>query len=324
MFLYSISFWLLAFVISLAVLIKSSDYFVNSSIIIGKALRLPTFIIGVLIVAVGTSLPELATSLFSIFKGAPEIVIGNVIGSNITNIFLVLGISAIFSKKIKILRNINRVELPLMVGSAILLSLTIIDGAFTITDSLLLIGGLLLYVGYSISTQIRLKPSKKSRKAEIKFEENIEDKPFTILTLIIFSLSSLFIFLGAKYTIDSVVQISQILNIGTEIIAISAIALGTSLPELIVSLKAVKISNPELAVGNILGSNIFNIFGVMGISGLFANLPIPKDIFTLGIPLMLAATALFYFVSQDKEISKWEGWLLLLFYVFFIIELFIR
>jgi cation:H+ antiporter len=134
--------------------------------------------------------------------------------------------------------------------------------------------------------------------------------------------SAFFIFLGGKYTIESVIKLSELLRIGTEIIAASVVALGTSLPELTVTITAARHGRPEIAIGNVLGSNVFNALAVMGIPALLGPLVIPYNIITFGIPMMLIASLLFFFMAQDKEITQWEGWLLLIFYVFFIGRLF--
>ncbi len=314
----SLILWIGILVASLAVLAKSSDYFTDSAEVIGKYFKLPAFIIGVTIVAIGTSLPELVSSLFAVFNGASEIVVGNVIGSNITNIFLVLGITAILSKKITILHELVRVDLPLLVGSAFLFAFTIWDGVFSLFEALLFIFGVIFYLVYTMSTQDK----HEDVSAEKKIRKDLQKEKLSSKTWGIFIISSIFIFIGAKYTINSVIQLSELLNLGTEIIAISAVALGTSLPELMVSITAARKGKAEIAVGNILGSNIFNTFAVMGIPALFGVLIIPQSILSFGLPLMLAATLLYFFITQDNEITKWEGWMLIMFYVFFVIKLF--
>ena len=314
----SLILWIGVLVVSLAILAKSSDYFTDSAEVIGKFFKLPAFIIGVTIVAIGTSLPELVSSLFAVFNGASEIVVGNVIGSNITNIFLVLGITAILSKKITILHELVRVDLPLLVGSAFLFAFTIWDGVFSLFEALLFIFGVIFYLVYTMSTQ----EEHKDISVEKKIRKDLQKEKLSSKTWGIFIISSIFIFIGAKYTINSVIQLSELLNLGTEIIAISAVALGTSLPELMVSITAARKGKAEIAVGNILGSNIFNTFAVMGIPALFGVLIIPQSILSFGLPLMLAATLLYFFITQDNEITKWEGWMLIMFYAFFVIKLF--
>jgi len=184
--------------------------------------------------------------------------------------------------------------------------------------ALISIAGLIIYFSYTLSVE------RKNKDVEIKKEMKGEfrKKQLSSMTWVILVLSTVFIYFGARYTIDSIVEISNILNIGKEIIAVSAVALGTSLPELAVSITAAKRGKPEIAVGNILGSNIFNTFAVMGIPALIGTLIIPSSILTFALPMMIIATILFFFITQEREITKWEGYLLILFYVFFIGKIF--
>lgn len=307
--------WIIIFMGSLFVLIKASDYFTESAEKVGIYLGLPAFIVGVTIVSIGTSLPELTSSIFAVLGNSSEIVVGNVVGSNITNIFLVLGAVAILSRKtIKVSFELIHVDLPLLVGSAFLLTVTIYDGVFTLPEALLCLAGLLIYLLYTLSvekTHEDIEIKKEGRKRKLSWK-----------TIFILVVSVFFIYFGARYTIESVIKLSEILDIGKEIIAVSAVALGTSLPELTVSATATRKGKPEIAVGNVLGSNIFNTFAVMGIPALFGTLIIPHSILIFSLPMMLIATLLYFFITQEREITKWEGWLLLIFYVFFIGTLF--
>lgn len=312
----SLFLWIIVFLASLCVLIKASDYFASSAEKIGLYFGMPAFIIGVTIVAVGTSLPELVSSIIAVLKGSSEIVVGNVVGSNVANIFLILGITAIIGKNLNIVYNLINVDLPLLIGSAFLFAVMIWDGSFTRPEALLCIAGLVVYFCYTIS----LTSSSKT-KTETG-QESAEKKKLGWKTPAILAASPIFIYVGARYVIESVINISEILNIGKELVAISAVALGTSLPELTVTITAAKRGRSEIAVGNILGSNIFNTFGVMGISGLIGTLIIPPSILTFGLPMMIIATLLYLFITQSKQISQWEGWLLIIFYVLFIGKVF--
>jgi len=305
--------WIVVFVISLFVLIKASDYFTHSAEKIGLYFGLSAFIVGVTIISIGTSLPELISSIFAVLRGSSEIVVGNVVGSNIANIFLILGLAAIVGKHLKTSYAIIHVDLPILIGSAFLLSVMIWDGVLTLPEALLLIIGVIIYFLYAINT------GKTHKKIEKK--GNLKKK-LDVKVVVVLILSTVFIYVGAKYTIDSIINISEILDIGKEIIAVSAVALGTSLPELAVSLNAVRRGKAEIAIGNILGSNIFNTFAVMGIPALFGALIIPQSIIMFALPMMIIGTLMFFFMAQEKEITKWEGWLLLIFYVFFIGKLF--
>jgi cation:H+ antiporter len=304
--------WIALFVISLFVLIKASGLFTSSAEKIGMFFGIPHFIVGVTVVSIGTSLPELVSSIVAVYQNSSEIVVGNVVGSNITNIFLVLGVVSIVGKKLEIDYELIHVDLPLFVGSAFLLAVTVWDGVFTTVEAVLSIAGFILYTLYLLNVEKMHDPSDTENKSR-----GLEPK-----TLIVLVLSSFFIFIGAKYTVESIIKISAILGIGKEIIAASAVALGTSLPELMVSATAAKAGNPELAIGNVLGSNIFNAFAVMGVSAMFGTLIIPTGIIAFAMPLMLMATLLYVFITQDKQITQWEGGLLVIFYILFIGKLF--
>jgi cation:H+ antiporter len=309
--------WGVIFIISLLVLLKAAQYFTQSAERIGLFLGIPPFIVGVTIVSIGTSLPELISSIIAVLKGSSEIVVGNAIGSNITNIFLVLGVVAIAGKKLEITYELIHVDLPLFVGSAFLLAGTLWDGFITLSEALLLLGGYVLYFHFALNVE-----KGHTHDYEIEKETEALGRRLDRKTIVIFILSAFFIYIGARYTVESIIKLSDVLEIGKEIIAASAVALGTSLPELIVSATAAKGGKPELAIGNVLGSNIFNAFAVVGFSAFFGTLIIPTSILTFALPLMLIATLLYVFITQDKQITQWEGGLLVIFYIFYIGKLF--
>jgi cation:H+ antiporter len=304
--------WSVVFIISLFVLIKASDFFTESAEKIGLHFGVPAFIVGVTIVAFGTSLPEIITSIISVLKDSSEIVVGNVVGSNIANIFLVFGLTAIIARKMTIAHDIIKVDLPFLAGSALLLAASIWDGEFNRFEAVLCLAGLGIYLLYSINS--------KDKHEDEELEK--EKKQFPWKAGVMLVISGGFIYLGASFTIEAIIRLSDLLNLGKEVIAVSAVAFGTSLPELVVTISAVRKNKPELAVGNVLGSNIFNAFAVMGIPALIGPLAIPASIITFSLPMMLIATVLFILMMQDRKIANWEGWLLLLFYVFFIVRLF--
>ena len=297
------------FVVSLFFLLKASDRFVDSAEEIGLSLGISPFIIGVTIIAFGTSLPELATSIAAVLEGDSKIVVGNVVGSNIANIALVLGMVAIISKEIKLEYNIWHIDMPFLWGSAFLLWLTIKDGYFSIFEAFLFLGGMGIFLAYSF----------KSDDGE---EEKVFGKAATFKTYITLLVSGVVVWLGAEYTIQAISALSEMAGIPTDIIALTAVAFGTSLPEIIVSINAAKKGKTAIAVGNVLGSNVFNTYLVMSVPSFLGTLVIPDSILTTGLPLMVVLTILFGIVSNNKKITIWEGTLLLLFYVFFTVEMF--
>jgi cation:H+ antiporter len=300
--------WTGIFILSLAILIKSADYFIESSSSLGLSLGLPKLLIGLTIVAIGTSLPEFLTSLFAVIKSSSEIVISDVIGSNITNIFLVLGVAALFSKNLKVEKKTIMIDLPMLVLSAIALFIAIKDESFSAFEGIIFLIIVLIYLTYSIKNKDNLISDKR--------------KDFKWKYLIIILISSITLYYSSRYTIDAVIHLSKILKIGTDIIAMTAIALGTSLPELMVSISAVRKKESDIAIGNVIGSNIFNTFIVMGVPALITPLRIPHIIMNFVIYYYFLAVGMFVVMSLNRRISRKEGIILFIFYIVYLIKLF--
>lgn len=312
--------WVVVFVVSLVALVKGADWLLVKSEKIGLALGLSSFIVGVLIVGAGTSLPELVSSLVAIFKGAPEIVAANAIGSNIANILLILGLSAVIGRRLLVVKNIINLDLPLLAASTALFGVIAWDRQITSLEAILLLIGYIVYITYTI-----VQKDEDENGNPIVEDKNIvkEEKPklvFKDFAILILGLAG--VIFGAQYLIESVIQISTILQIGAGVIAITAVAIGTSLPELLVSIKAILKGKSELAIGNIFGSNIFNILVVVGIPGLFKILPLDNSTFAIGLPIMLVATLLFVISGISRKIYIWDGAFYVCIYIFFIGKLF--
>jgi cation:H+ antiporter len=176
------------------------------------------------------------------------------------------------------------------------------------------LAGIASYLFYAVKTKEKHKnPDLEKEIEEEAGKEEAHWKAWAVLVASAFG-----IYLGANYTIEAIINLSALLNIGKEVIAVSAVAFGTSLPELVVSISAAKKGKLEIAAGNILGSNVFNALLVMGIPALLGTLVIPHGIIVFGLPMMLLATALYTYMIFDKRIANWEGWVLLSLYVFFI------
>ncbi len=297
------------FVVSLAVLLIASDKFIEAAEKIGLAIGISPFVIGVTIVAFGTSLPELATSIAAIYSGSSEIVAGNVIGSNITNILLVLGVTAVIAKEIKLNFDVMQNDMSFLIGSAILLFFALQDAYISLFEAAVFIVMLGVFLFNSFTAD---KTDKEDRPSV---------SPVTFFILLV---GAVFVFLGAKYTIYSMEGISSIMGISPDIIALTGVALGTSLPELIVSINASKKGKHAIAVGNVLGSNLFNTLGIIGVPRLFGELKISKVIQDFSSPFMMAVTFLFFLVCLSKKIHRCEGLILVILYVYFIAELFLN
>ncbi len=296
---------------ALSALIIGSDWFVESSEKVGIKLGISSYVVGVTIVALGTSLPELASSITAILKEESSIVTGNVIGSNITNILLVLGVVAVFQRTITFDTKVVNVDLPILSMSAFLAVFVLMDENYSPIEGALLIIAFGLFLTNTFRSQIVMP----------EINTKLRKEPLRLKTLLFFILGAVFVYFGSEYTIVSISQLSLLLSVNSDFIALTILALGTSLPELVVSLQAAKRGNTGIAVGNVIGSNIFNTFGVLGISRLFGVIEIPANISEFGIYYALAVTLILVIMTRSKRITRFEGGMLLLLYLYYIVEL---
>lgn len=325
-------FWIIVFLISLAVLVKGADWLITSAEKIGLAIGISPFIVGVTIVGAGTSFPELISSFVAVFKGVPDVVVANAIGSNIANILLIVGISAIIGRRLVVTKSLIDLDLPLLAISTVLLLGIVWDKQVTFGESLLMLITYGIYLLYTILHKdiegadeiTETIPSRQEKtghildhKKEILTRPKLVAKDFIFLVVGILGLV-----FGAKYLIDALVNLSAMLNIATGVIAITAVAVGTSLPELLVSAKAAFQQKSEIALGNIFGSNVFNALVVIGLPGLFRVLPVDNQTFMIGVPTVAVATLLFVISGISRRIHIWEGAFYLSLYVLFIAKLF--
>lgn len=303
--------WILVFLASLVLLIKSADWLLHSSEKIGLAIGLSPFIVGVTIVALGTSLPELISSMVAVFQGVSEIVVANVVGSNIANILLVVGVSVVLGKRLTVSKDLIDLDLPLLALATSIFLIVAWDGEVGIIESIILL------VTYGIYLLFTILYKEGSDNVEVIDKPKITAMDITLLFVGVIGLS-----IGAKYLVDSIINLSEILKIGAGVITITAVALGTSLPELIVSAKAALNSRSEVALGNVFGSNIFNVLAVVGIPGIFGNLNIDSETIFIGFPFLILATSLFIVSGISKRIHIQEGVLYLIIYLLFTVKLF--
>lgn len=324
--------WSLVFFISLYLLIKGADWVVESAEQIALYFKISPFIIGMTIVALGTSVPELAASISAILKNQSQIPTAIGIGSNIANILLIIGISAILARSLIIKRSLIDLDIPLLAGVTLLFLGICWDRKINFPEGILLILGGILYAFY-LSIQEREELKKRKEAIEVippseivrpprvdrrKKEGRELIKKFKRKIFFLLLLGLLMIFLGAHLSIDSLVEISKFLKIPPSLISITLFALGTSLPELVVSATAASKKKYEISLGNIFGSNAFNILWVIGVPALLGTLYLDKITFNLGIPFLLMSTLLFVFSGISRKIHIWEGGIYLLIYLLFL------
>lgn len=304
-------FWIVVFVASLTALIKGADFLLTSAERIGHYFKLAPFVIGALIIGIGTSLPELASSVFAVLAGETEIVIANAVGSNIANILLVAGLSAVVGRKIVSTKNLVNIEISLLMLSTALFIGVAYDGLVTQLEAALIGMSFIVYFAYLLFHE------DEDDKQEGMEVNKILTKDYAMLVG-----GSLLLGLGANYLIESVIALAEIFSIAPGAIAISAVAVGTSLPEILVSVTAVLRGKTDLAFGNVFGSNVFNMLMIVGSVGLFAPLSVGVATLTVGIPMLAAVTLMFIIASLSMRIYIWEGLMFLIFYLFFILKIF--
>lgn len=306
--------WSLFLAVALFVLVRGADTFVVGAKQVGSSLGMSKFAIGVLIVGFGTSLPELASSVAAALEGTTEIVVANAVGSNITNILLVVGILAAVGGRIAIKRDLIKTELPIFFIASTHFLAVVWDGAVDRLEAILLLGTFCAYMWY-LFVEAEGEDSVDLVK-ETGSRPRLEAKSLAFIVLGIVA-----VLVGANYTVEMVVNIATAAAVPIGFVSILAIALGTSLPELFVSIQAIKTGEQELAIGNIFGSNAFNILVVIGVPALITPLVADEVVMSLGIYVLLAASAIFFVNGLARQIMRWEGMMMLLFFAFFVVKL---
>ncbi len=302
--------WIGIFIVAMLVMLKGADWFLVSSEKIGRALGLSSFIIGAVIVGLGTSLPELAVALFALKDNAHEVIVSNAVGSNISNILLIIGISAIIARRLSVSKNLIDVDLPMLMSSTAIFLAVVWNKHVDFAEGVILICTYSIYFAYTIFSR---DGTIDNTEEKTHTKERITKKLIGMLIL-----SGLALVFGAQYLIKAVVAIAEIAHVSSALISITAVAVGTSLPELIVSAKAAFAGKSELAVGNIFGSNAFNALMVVGVPSLFTRLAVDDATYHIGIPIMAVATFLFLVSGISRRIYIWEGAMFVMFYIFFI------
>lgn len=298
------------FVISLIVLLIAARFFTQSAETIGKFLKLPSFVVGVFIVGIGTSLPELISGIISVNNNSSEILSGNIIGANISNILLITGLAVVINRKnIVLSSSYMYIDLHFLIGSFLYFYIIGYDGQIKPLEGLF---GFAMFVVYAIYL---IKGETDNQK-----ENKSTTTPFPIVSLLILTISAGGIYFGADYTIFSLEKIATDLSIPKSIVALTILSLGTTLPELAVNISAIKQGKAEMAIGNILGSCVFNTLVIPSAASLFGTITITNNLLKFSLPFMAACGVLFYLLTQDKRISIWEGLMFICLYALFIFK----
>jgi len=313
--LIPILFLLLGFVI----LLFGADFLVKGAASLARRYAVPEIVIGLTIVAFGTSTPELVVNIFSSFKGLSSMAYGNVIGSNNFNMLAILGISGLIYP-LQVKANTVWKEIPFALGATLLLALLVNDTLFSATaqDKLSFIDGIILLIFFAGFIFYTVKISKE----QVNFEEDTTIYSlFTSISFVVLGFVGLIG--GGKLVVDYAVQLAQLFHVSEKVIGLTIVAAGTSLPELATSAVAAFKKHPDIAIGNVVGSNIFNILFILGVSAVIRPLPYPTS-FNLDIALSAAATILLFvtmFIGKRHRLDRGESFFLLLVYIVYVVVL---
>jgi cation:H+ antiporter len=296
-----------------ALLVWSADRFVEGAAATAGHAGMPPLVIGMVIVGFGTSAPEMVVSAMAALDGNPDLALGNALGSNIVNIGLVLGITALIAP-IAVHSKIVRRELPLLFGIGLLAGLLFWGGALSRFEALLLLAGFFGLVGWTIVAALRGRGDTLEAEAEQELKAHAMDLGRAIVWLVV---GLVLLVVSSRVLVWGAVGTAQALGVSDLVIGLTIVALGTSLPELAASVMAARKGEHDIAVGNIVGSNMFNLLAVVGIAGVIAPLPaLAPDILTRDWPVMMAMTAALFLTAYgfrgEGRINRIEGALLLI------------
>jgi len=311
-------------------LIKGADFLIDGASLIAKKFGISAFVVGLTIVAFGTSVPELVVNISASLHGSSDIAIGNILGSNIANIFLVLGVSAVMIPVV-VKRRVMQKEIPISLLAILVMAFiandSLVDPGETSMisrdDGIILIAFFMFFLYYVYTIARKGKPKKEVEQfGHEKFALSDGLKPFLY---IIIGLAGLV--LGGDWVINGAISIASYAGVSESLIGLTILAIGTSLPELVTTVVAVGKKKSDIAVGNIIGSNIFNIFWILGVSAIILPIPFDASMNFEVLTVVLATSLMIVFlkyVGEKYQINKWQGMVFLTFYTIFLLLIIMR
>jgi cation:H+ antiporter len=308
------SFEILIFlVLGLVALFIGAEGLIRGSSALALKIGITPLVVGLTVVAFGTSTPELVVSLKAALIGNSSISLGNVVGSNIANIALILGIAAII-RPLDVHANVIRREIPIMIGLSILLIILLIDGELSFIDGLIFVIGIITY------NIVNVMMARKEKDAEVdkEFKEGLKTGLGVPISIVMIVGGLGLMILGANYFVNSAIEIAKSIGVSDAIIGLTIVAVGTSLPELITSVVAAYKNESDIAIGNVVGSNIFNILGILGITALVIPLSSEGISYVDFGVMLLTAIILLPLSKTGFRISRLEGVFLVAGYIIYI------
>ena len=304
----------LMFVLGLVVLVVGADVMVRGASRLAVSFGVSPLVVGLTVVAFGTSAPEMAVSVGSALAGTPDLAIGNVVGSNIANVLLILGISALITPLL-VDEQIIRQEIPIMIGASALLVVMALDGNIGLVESIALFALVIIYTVFLV-----VQSRRASKAVQDEFETEIPtstwDRHWAVQVALI-AVGLVLLVVGAGWLVDAAVAFARAFGVSDLVIGLTVVAVGTSMPEIATSIVAAIRGQRDIAVGNVVGSNVFNILAVLGAAGIAAGagLPVSEAARNFDLWVMLAvAFACLPIMITGREIARWEGVIFLAYY----------
>ena len=318
----SVFFLILGFLL----LVKGADLFVDGASSIAKRLRIPSLIIGLTIVAFGTSAPELAVSVTAALKGSNDIALGNVVGSNIFNLLVVIGVSAMICP-LAVEKSMIKKDYPLSIGATLLLGLLVMDQFLGKKDAMSLsrLDGIILLAGFALFMYLTIREGLAKRKEQLQSQEEEIPVKYSLPVSILLSVVGLLgIIFGGDMTVNSAKEIARAFGLSEALIGLTIVAIGTSLPELVTSVVASKKGESDIALGNAVGSNLFNILFILGVSSTILPMSVsPTYLYDIGF-LLVVSLLVFIPVAAKQKISRGTGAAMTGAYILYTIYLIMR
>ena len=276
-------------IVGLVILCFGGSWLVSGGVAIAKKLRISQMIIGLTIVAYGTSTPELAASMAAVVGSHTDLILGNIVGSNISNIGMVIGICAVVSPLV-VKKATTRKEVPIMIGVSLLLIAISVDGEISQLDGVMLVAGLIAFTAYTLSR------AKKERKS-VTEDSSITKTPIP-RAIVLIVIGAALLYFGGFLTVENAISIAENIGISETVIGITIIAIGTSLPELVTSVIAIRKGHTDIGIGTIVGSNIYNILMILGISSVITGIAVVPGMFTDYLVMIGFAVVLIAFLRS--------------------------
>ena len=301
-------------ILGLLLLVFAGDFLVRGAVSFAKSLGVPTLIIGLTIIAFGTSAPELVVGIDAVVTGAPTLALGNVVGSNTANVLLVVGAPALIAPIACSAPRLGR-NLIIMLSASLFFILLSFTGGFAFWQGLLLIGLLISFLTWS-AVRAKSSPDGLDTLSDLEdFEEEDGKAPGRLLSGVMILGGLIGLILGAEMLVKGSVEIARSLHVSEAVIGLSLVALGTSLPELVTALVAAVRGHADVAVGSVIGSNLFNLLGIIGVSSLFGHIPVPDSFLQIDLWVMLgAALILVPYTYKRAHVGKVSGAVMVVLY----------